>query len=245
MGRAAPAEVGYLLCSPASGGAGSLASLGLEKHCPPLPPGEPIVYSHPSPEPAIWLLLHVQPVTCLFFVLPGRPAPKTSPTALTQEGQGPPWAPRESPAKGMNVKLIVPLQDGGPRPRRVAPFAVVNLTRVRCVQAAISQASGSGPVQAGAGPQSEGPSRAGREGGQARARGEERLAFSGCLSSPPSLPAISWPLTDKWCWYPARACGFPRRGSVWVHSPNPGGRTHRFQAPHPTVPLPTVDTGAV
>ena len=182
-------------------------------------------------------------VTCLFSVLPRRPAPKTSPTALTQEGQGPPWAPRESPAKGMSVKLIVPLQDGGPRPRRVAPFAVVNLTRVRCIQAAISQASVSGPVQARAGPQSEGPSRAGREGGQARARGEERLAFLGCLSSPPSLPAISWPLTDKRRWHPARAGGFPRRGSVWVHSPNPEGRTHKFQAPHPTAPLPTVDTG--
>lgn len=88
----------------------------------------------------------------------------------------------------MSVKLTVPLRDGSLRPGRVAPFAVVNLTRVRCVQAAISQASVSGPVQAGAGLQSEGPSRAGREGGQARARGEERLAFSGCLSSPPSQP---------------------------------------------------------
>lgn len=157
------------------------------------------------------------------------------------EGQGPPWAPRESPPKSMSAKPATPLQDGGLRPRRVAPFAVVNVTRVRCVQAAVSRASVSGPVQAGAGPQSEGPSRAGREGGQARARGEEQLTFSGCLSSAPSLPAISWPLSDKRRWHPARAGGFPCRGSVWVHSPNLGGRTHRFQAPTPLHHFPACD----
>ena len=230
MGRVAPAEVGCLLCSPASGGAGSLASLGLEKHCPPLPPVELLVCSHPSPKPAVWLLPDVHPVTCPFSILPGCPAPKTSPTARVRV-----WAPRESPAKSMSAKPATPLQDGGLRPRRVVPFAVVNMTHVRCVQASVS-----GSVQAGAGPQSAGPSRAGGEGGQASATGEEQLTFSGCLSSPPSLPAISWPLSDKRRWHRAKAGGFPLRGLVWVYSPNLGGRTHRFQAPHPTAPLPSV-----
>lgn len=165
---------------------------------------------------------------------PWMPSSQNQPHSQS-EGQGPPWAPRESPAKSMSAKPATPLQDGGLRPRRVVPFAVVNMTHVRCVQASVS-----GSVQAGAGPQSAGPSRAGREGGQARATGEEQLTFSGCLSTPPSLPAISWPLSDKRPWHPAKAGGFPLRGLVWVYSPNLGGRTHRFQAPHPTAPLPSV-----
>ena len=52
---------------------------------------------------------------------PWMPSSQNQPHSQS-EGQGPPWAPRESPAKSRSAKPATPLQDGGLRPRRVVPF---------------------------------------------------------------------------------------------------------------------------
>lgn len=97
---------------------------------------------------------------------PWMPSSQNQPHSQS-EGQGPPWAPRESPAKSMSAKPATPLQDGGLRPRRVVPFAVVNMTHVRCVQASVS-----GSVQEGQDPRVQVPpeqaGRAGRQGPRER-----------------------------------------------------------------------------
>lgn len=102
----------------------------------------------PALGPTVRFLPHVHPVTFPLSLLPGRPAPRTSPRSV----------PGESPARALGAHLATPLQDRDPRPGRAgglgaASFALVNVTRVRCIRAATSRASASGPVQEGAGPQ--------------------------------------------------------------------------------------------